>query len=168
MSNQRSAYSIRSANASDAAKITACVDAAYRPYIERIGKPPGPMLDDYTEVIRERQVTIAELDDDIVGVLVLSVTEEGFLLENVAVRPSHQGIGVGKTLIEYAEDEARRQGFRSIYLYTHERMIENQSLYSKIGYVEYDRRVEKGFERLYMKKHLQSDPRLARCATRKP
>jgi hypothetical protein len=44
---------------------------------------------------------------------------------------------------------------RSIYLYTHEKMTENQILYSKIGYVEYARRVENGFPRVYMKKNLE-------------
>jgi GNAT superfamily N-acetyltransferase len=113
------------------------------------------MLEDYTDVIRERQVTIAEMDADVIGALVLRVTEEGFLLDNVAVKPSHQGTGVGRALLEYAEAEAQRQGFRSIYLYTHERMTENQLLYAKIGYVEYDRRVEKGFSRVYMRKELR-------------
>jgi N-acetylglutamate synthase-like GNAT family acetyltransferase len=154
MPNQRIAYSIRSANASDAVKIAACVDSAYRHYIERIGMPPRPMLDDYTAVIRERQVTIAEMDADVVGVLVLCVTEEGFLLDNVAVKPSHQGTGIGRALLEYAEAEAQRQGFRSLYLYTHERMTENRSLYAKIGYIEYDRRVDKGFSRVYMREQL--------------
>jgi GNAT superfamily N-acetyltransferase len=98
--------------------------------------PPRPMLDDYTAVIRERQVTIAEMDADVVGVLVLCVTEEGFLLDNVAVKPSHQGTGIGRALLEYAEAEAQSQGFRSLYLYTHERMTENRSLYAKIGYIE--------------------------------
>jgi GNAT superfamily N-acetyltransferase len=112
------------------------------------------MLENYIDVIRERQVTIAEMDADVVGVLVLRVTEEGFLLDNVAVKPSHQGTGVGRALLEHAEAEAQRQGFRSLYLYTHERMTENQLLYAKIGYVEYDRRVEKGFSRVFMRKQL--------------
>lgn len=54
----------------------------------------------------------------------------------------------------FAETEARRQGCHSIYLYTHEMMTENQSLYAKFGYVEYDRRVEMGFTRVYMSKRL--------------
>ena len=33
-------------------------------------------------------------------------------------------------------------------------MTENQALYSKIGYVEYDRRVEKGYSRVTMRKRL--------------
>ena len=35
-------------------------------------------------------------------------------------------------------------------------MTENQALYMKIGYVEYDRRVDDGLPRVYMRKRLQS------------
>lgn len=146
--------SIRAARASDAAAVAACVDAAYRPYIARIGRPPGPMLDDYAEVIRERQVHVAEAGGALAGVLVLAVTEEGFLLENVAVAPAWHGKGVGRALLALAEAEARRQGFGSIYLYTHEMMTENQALYARIGYAEYDRRLEIGLARVYMRKTL--------------
>ena len=128
--------------------------AAYRHYIERIGRPPGPMLDDYAEVIRERPVHVAEAKGKIVGVLVLDVTDEGFLLENVAVDPALKGKGLGRQLIQFAEAEARRQGHASIYLYTHEKMTENQSHYAKIGYVVYARRVENGLARVYMRKAL--------------
>ena len=113
------------------------------------------MTEDYVKVIRERRVTVAESGGKIIGVLVLAVTEEGFLLENVAVDPSHHGKGLGRILIESAEAEARREGFESIYLYTHEKMTENQALYAKIGYVEFDRRNEKGLARVYMRKPLQ-------------
>jgi GNAT superfamily N-acetyltransferase len=147
-------YYLRPAGAGDIEGITACVNAAYSPYIERIGRKPGPMLEDYSKVIAERQVTVAEFSGTVAGVLVLAPTPEGLLLDNVAVLPSHRGIG--KALLQYAESEARRQGFGSLYLYTHEKMTENQALYSKIGYVEYDRRVEYGFARIYMRKSLQS------------
>lgn len=144
----------RSARPEDTAAVAACIDAAYRHYIERIGGPPGPMTEDYAEVIRTRRVTVSESDGIIVGVLVLAVTGEGFLLDIVAVHPSRQGTGLGKALLQLAEAEARRGGFESIYLYTHEKMIENLALYSKIGYVEYATRTEKEFARVYMRKPL--------------
>ena len=112
------------------------------------------MTDDYADVVRTAQVTIAELGGEIVGLIVLSVTSEGFLVDNVAVDPSEQGSGVGKALLEHAEDEARRAGFDSIYLYTHERMIENLALYSRIGYVEYDRRAQGEDFLVYLRKPL--------------
>lgn len=150
-----STHLYRPAGDSDAQGVTDCVIAAYQHYVERIGRPPGPMTEDYAKVIRERRVTIAESDGRIAGVLVLAVTEEGFLLENVAVAPSHHGKGLGRSLLELAEAEARRAGFASIYLYTHEKMTENQALYAKIGYVEYDRRMQEGLARIFMRKELR-------------
>ncbi len=130
------------------------VDAAYGHYVERLGGPPRPMTDDYEEVIRTRQVTVAECDGAVAGVIVLAVTDEGFLIDNVAVHPSHRGSGLGRALLEFAETEARRARFDSIYLYTHERMTENLALYARIGYVEYDRRSHGEFSLVYLRKQL--------------
>jgi ribosomal protein S18 acetylase RimI-like enzyme len=112
------------------------------------------MLKDYVRVIHENQVSIADRSGSIVGVLVLVVTASGVLLENVAVHPAHQRMGIGRMLLERAETEALRQGFESIRLYTHEKMVENLSLYERFGYVEYDRLVENGYARVYMRKLL--------------
>lgn len=150
-------FILRSAVTDDAAAVTFCVHNAFNHYVERIGRKPGPMLMDYEKEIREHQVWIAEINDGVIaGVAVLCVAKEGFLLDVIAVDPPWQGMGVGKLLLEFAEAEARRQGFKSIYLYTHEKMIENQALYSKIGYVEYDRRFEQGLARVYMRKQFES------------
>ena len=148
-------YTLRPADVRDLAGIKACIDAAYGHYIERIGRVPAPMTDDYEEVIRTRRsVTVAELGGAIVGVLVLDVTGEGFCLETVGVAPTHWGKGLGRAFLELAEADASKAGFDSIYLYTHQLMTENQVLYRKIGYAEYDRRVEDGRPRVYMKKRL--------------
>ena len=145
-------YSFRSATSADAAKVTALVMAAYGHYPEQIGMVPRPMTDDYAQVITNHQVTVVESHQIIVGVIVLALTDEGFLIDNVAVDPSLRGKGLGKTLPEFAEAEARRGGFDSIYLYTHEKMKENIALYSRIGYVEYDRRCQGEFSLVYMRK----------------
>lgn len=69
-------FSIRQAVPDDAEAVAACVGAAYRYYIERIGKPPGPMLEDYAQVIRQHQVALAEINGAIVGVLVLALKDD--------------------------------------------------------------------------------------------
>jgi len=134
--------------------VTACVQAAYRHYVARNGKYPAPMRDDYARVIAEHDVTIAERGGEIVGVLVVKEAAEGFLLDNVAVRPGCQGLGLGRRLLELAEDKARARGYDSIYLYTQEIMTENQAIYERFGYVEYARRRELGLDRVYMRKAL--------------
>jgi ribosomal protein S18 acetylase RimI-like enzyme len=145
---------LRPAKAADVPRLTELVHAAYGHYVERLGGPPRPMTDDYAEVVRSHRVIVAERGGKILGLVVVGVSDEGFFVDNVAVDPSHQGIGVGKALLEHAESSARNAGFDSIYLYTHERMVENLALYPRIGYVEYDRRLH-GEERLvYLRKNL--------------
>ena len=58
---------LRPANTADAAAVAACVCEAYVHYIERIGRRPGPMLQDYAEVIAESSVYVAMLDGRVNG-----------------------------------------------------------------------------------------------------
>jgi GNAT superfamily N-acetyltransferase len=146
--------SLRPARPADAAQLTQLVDDAYRPYVERLGMQPGPMNDDYTEVIGERDVTVVVDEGAIVAAIALGPSEEGFTIDNVAVHPSRHGEGIGRALLALAEREAQRHGHGSIHLYTHEKMVENQALYARLGYVEYDRRDSDDFSRVFMRKAL--------------
>jgi GNAT superfamily N-acetyltransferase len=145
---------IRAALNRDASAMHDVVRAAYQHYIPRIGKPPGPMLDDYSRRIADGQAWVLEDAGHIVGILVLEETPAGFLLDNIAVLPASQGKGHGRVLIEFAEADARRRGFREIHLYTHALMAENIALYGRIGFVETHRVSEKGYDRVYMTKQL--------------
>jgi ribosomal protein S18 acetylase RimI-like enzyme len=145
---------LRPATDADVPRLTQLVGAAYEHYVERLGEPPRPMTEDYAEVVRSHPVTVAERGDEIVGLVVLGVDDEGFFIDNVAVDPAHQGLGVGKALLEHAEAAARDAEFDSIYLFTHERLVENLALYSRIGYVEYDRRMKGGAGIVYLRKAL--------------
>ncbi len=145
---------VRIAKAGDAGAAGACVVAAFEPYIARIGKPPAPMLLDYPALIDAGRVWVAELESELVGVLLQYETEDGFYIDTVAVGHGRQGTGVGRALLEFAEAEALRRGFTSIYLCTNSKMTENQVLYPKIGYLEYDRRTQAGYDRIFYRKHL--------------
>jgi N-acetylglutamate synthase-like GNAT family acetyltransferase len=107
---QPETYSLRSAEAADASRVAELVDAAYGHYVERIGMLPGPMTNDYADVIRNRQVTVAERQGAIVGIIVLTVTDEGFLVDNVAVHPRHRGTGLGRALLQFAEADQGTPG----------------------------------------------------------
>lgn len=148
-------FILRQAVPADASAVEACVHRAFGHYVERIGMEPGPMRKDYGHEISENQVYIVEDAGEVIGVLILCETEEGFLLDVVAVDPDWRGHGLGKFLLKFAELEAKWQGHKSIYLFTHEMMTENQALYKKIGYKEYDRRLETGLARIYMRKWLR-------------
>jgi len=94
------------------------------------------------------------MDNQVVGVLVQYETEDGFYIDTVAAIPAYQGAGVGRALLVFAEHEAQRRGFQSIYLCTNTKMTENQIFYPKIGYVEYDRRLDQGYDRIFYRKQL--------------
>ncbi|MCX8996490.1 GNAT family N-acetyltransferase [Rhizobiaceae bacterium BDR2-2] len=142
------------AAASDRTAVEALVEASYSHYIARIGARPGPMLDDYASSIARGHVNLLRGDGGIEGVLVLIPEEDCLLLDNIAVSPAAQGKGYGRLLMDHAEAEARRLGFRRIRLYTHELMTENQAIYARRGYVETHRQEQKGLKRVFMEKAL--------------
>lgn len=142
---------IRPATANDIATIEAIVQAAYSPYIERIGRKPGPMLEDYRQQVEAGRVQVLEHSGQVQGFVVLIDAEDYLLLDNLAVDPAAQGLGYGRLLLEFAEQQAH-QG--SIRLYTNEAMTENIALYTRKGYVETHRAEENGLRRVYMRKDL--------------
>jgi len=145
---------VRLATTGDATAALACVVAAFEPYIERIGKAPAPMLLNYPTLIEEGRVWVVELSTEVQGVLVQYETADGFYVDTVATSPRTRGTGVGRALLEFAEREALRRGFASVYLCTNSKMTENQVFYPRIGYVEYDRKNEAGYDRVFYRKTL--------------
>lgn len=145
---------IRAALPTDRPVIERIVMDAYGHYVERLGKPPGPMLDDYRQFIEQNLVHVLVDQGHIVGYVIL-VGEPGcLLLENIAVDPNAQGRGHGRRLMAFAEQEALRRGRDRIRLYTNVFMIENIKLYEGLGYVETRRAHENGFDRVFMSKDL--------------
>ena len=82
---------IRAANTADVPVIGQIVEQAYRHYIPRIGKPPGPMLDDYDARVSEGVVWVIGERPSIAGIIVLLPRPEYLLLDNIAVAPARQG-----------------------------------------------------------------------------
>ncbi|MFJ2411980.1 GNAT family N-acetyltransferase [Pseudomonas sp. NPDC087814] len=142
---------IRPATVDDIAAIEAIVHAAYSPYIQRIGRKPGPMLDDYRQQVAAERVHVLESAGQVRGFVVLIHHDEYLLLDNLAVDPGVQGLGYGRLLLGFAEGQARHG---SIRLYTNEAMTENIALYTRKGYVETHRAEENGLRRVYMQKDL--------------
>lgn len=147
---------IRRATPSDAASITRVVAEAYAPYVARIGRKPAPMSVDYHELVRTTDhVSVLQDGDGIVGVIVLVPAVGHLLIENVAVAPTAQGRGYGRVLLAEADCRARQLGYQETRLYTNVAMIENIAWYSRLGYVEIERRCEDGFDRVFLAKPLR-------------
>ncbi|HEY3912359.1 MAG TPA: GNAT family N-acetyltransferase [Stellaceae bacterium] len=150
---------IRPAQPADREAVEAIVDAAYSIYADRIGQPPGPMLDDYARLIDAGAVSVfEEANRAIAGIIVLIAKPDHLLLDNIAVRPDRQGRGLGRALIAFAENEARRRGLLEVRLYTHQKMTENLALYAWLGFEETRRGCEAGYDRVFMRKPVSYFP----------
>ena len=145
---------VRKAVASDAGSVRACVLAAFEPYVARIGKPPAPMLLDFEAQVAAGNVWVVPSSGGVAGAIVQYDTPLGFYVDTVAVLPLVQGTGVGRALLEFAEHEALQRGYQSLYLCTNSKMTENQVLYPRAGYVEYERKHEAGYDRVFYRKQL--------------
>ncbi len=150
---------IRPAQFDDLTAVERIASVAYAKYVKRIGKKPAPMIADFGSQIDKGTVFVA-VDDGgaICGFVVFYPRDGGIHLENVAVSPTHQGSGIGRRLIAFAEDWAAVRGYRSVDLYTNEKMVENMTFYPALGYVETRRGEEDGFRRVYYRKSIPAKP----------
>ena len=146
---------LRRANAEDVAAIERVALAACSPYLSRMGgQRPGPLDADYAAAVADHEAWVADEDGEVVGYLVVVAEPDALLLDNVAVLPRCHGRGIGRALLELAEERALTLGRNRIRLFTHVSMVENQRLYEQIGYVETGRETEDDRTRVFYEKVL--------------
>ncbi|MFS1518723.1 GNAT family N-acetyltransferase [Bacillus sp. SCS-151] len=148
----RSKWIVRKAKAVDAKGLKSCMDAAYSVYLNRFTEKLPPMVVDYEEEIAAYPVWVAESNNEVIGGLVLMFEDEYATIANVAVHPNFQGKGLGRSLLEFAESEAKSRGYMEIRLATHVLLTENVSYYLYLGWAEYNR----DDNRVYMKKYIKN------------
>ncbi|CAG7943609.1 unnamed protein product [Penicillium salamii] len=147
---------LQTATVEDIPTIKAMVNAAYSIYVERMGKPPAPMSEDWAQTLQTHNVLVLRDNKQVAGSIAFHVDHESdsLKIDNVVVHPDMQGHGYGRFLIKHAEMEARQHGLPSVTLFTNAKMIENTGMYRRMGFVETGVRVEDGFERVYFCKKL--------------
>lgn len=155
----RGGISLRRAGPADAEFLRDLARMAYAYYLERVGREPGPMVDDYDRRVAEDECWVVRVIDEEgseadVGYLVLRVESDHLLLDNIAVSPRVQGRGIGRYLLDLVEHRARVHGRDEVRLYTHVTMVENLAFYRRHGYVETRREEHSGFHRVFMTKQL--------------
>lgn len=131
-------WKIRRAQSRDAIHLAAAIDAAYAPYRAHIYDLP-PVSEGIEDDIADNRVWVAEVDGAIAGGLVLAQGDGFAVLANIAVSPGHGGQGIGRGLIERAEQYCREAGTNELRLSTHKAMPENVRLYKRLGWVEVGR-----------------------------
>jgi ribosomal protein S18 acetylase RimI-like enzyme len=149
---------IRPATERDVRAIARLVERAYGPWVPIVGLRPAPMDANYAALVEQGDVFVAG-EPEVAGVLVLRPDGDALMVENVAVDPERQGSGLGRSLLEFAEQQAAARGIEELRLYTHELMTSNIELYERLGWVEYDRLEQHGFARVFMRKRVDGEER---------
>lgn len=156
ISREMTADAVRLATAGDLLRIGTVIERAYAPYVGRLDRPPAPMVRDYAATVDQGLVWVT--GDPIDGLISMTTADGSLLVENVAVDPARQGRGIGRRLLTFAEDEAKRRRLHRLTLYTNEAMTENLLLYAHLGYREVRRATEDGYRRVFMEKLLPLEP----------
>ncbi|KAM0256353.1 hypothetical protein ACHAQJ_005004 [Trichoderma viride] len=152
---------IRKATVEDLPALLAIVNASYSKYLDRMDKPPAPMVANYNELPKTQDIFVMESISEeksprIIGSITLGtdVADDAVKVNNFVIEPAAQGRGYGRVLMGFAEDAARDKGIGSVALCTNVKMHENISLYLKLGFVETERKSEDGYDRVYFRKQL--------------
>ncbi len=145
---------LRRAATVDVPAIRTIVDAAYGHYIARIGRLPKPMTADHAAAARDHEVWVLDDGGETIAVLELIDGDDHLFIENVAVHPQHQGMGLGRRLLDHAESVARARGRPEIRLETNEHFVENLAIYRARGFEETGRTPRGGTEVVALRKRL--------------
>lgn len=111
---------------------------------------------DFSRHISRREIYISVVGDEIEGFIVTYPRADDQFVENIAVSPHSQGAGAGRRLMAFATSLANRNRKQFIRLYTNEKMTESLAVYLKIGFLERERKLEDGFQRVYMEMRIAS------------
>jgi GNAT superfamily N-acetyltransferase len=130
----------RRAVAGDVEALSNCISAAYARYADlSLPDVSGGIGHD----ISDHLVWVYEIEDAIVGGIVVSRDASNGHLRNLAVHPAQGGRGIGTLLINAAIEALAADGVTSVSLATHKGMPENVRFYAHLGWVETGRSGDK-------------------------
>ncbi len=103
------------------------------------GETVEPELKELASLYGEENggVYLAMEHEDVLGTVALNrIGEDAGEVRRLYVCPEHQGKGVGRMLMDYVIREARKLGYRMLYLDTFRKEPGPQRLYSACGFTE--------------------------------
>lgn len=148
---------IRRGELKDVEHIGQLVRDSYKQYVFGDGTMPAPMSADYAVLVTNGHTWVVEHNANVVGLLVLEPHDVYLLLENIAVRREVRGIGVGRLLMSFAEEQAIALELPEIRLYTGEVMTQNLHYYPRHGYNEIGRESVNGRARVWFAKGVKGN-----------
>jgi len=147
-------FSIKTGEKSDAAAIRNLVRKAYAKWVPLIGRDPLPMSVNYEQVILSHRFDLVYKDKTLVALIETIEKTDHLLIQNLCVSPKHQRVGVGRSLLNYAEYLAQQSGYKTLRLDTNKLFLGNVDLYHSHGYLtDWEKPIDGGIH-VHMKKSI--------------
>ena len=97
--------------------------------VEVLNHPKEKILDEGGRIF------FAVIDDECIGCVALRrMSSDEFEVAKMAVRPAHQGAGIGRKLLDAAIAVARTMGARRLYIETNHTLTPAIRLYESVGF----------------------------------
>lgn len=126
---------LRRAGPDDATAVRDLVRAAYARWVPVLGREPMPMQADYDHAVRAHEIDLMMEDAGLVALIEMIPQPDLLFIANIAVSPGHQGFGLGRKLINHAEQRARLSNLTKLTLLTAAAFESNIRLYKSCGFV---------------------------------
>ena len=133
------ATKLRRATPADSATIHDLTRLAYAKWVPLIGREPRPMTVNYDRAVVDHMIDLYEVDGEAVALIEVVPQAQHLLIENIAVRPDHQGKRISELLLSHAETIARSLHLAELRLYTNAAFISNIEFYARRGFQEFHR-----------------------------
>lgn len=133
------ATNLRRATLADATTIRDLTRQAYAKWVPLIGREPRPMTANYDNAVVDHMIDLYEVDGEAVVLIEVVPREQHLLIENITVRPDHQGKRIGELLLSRAEAIPRSLHLAELRLYTNVAFVSNIEFYSRRGFEEFGR-----------------------------
>ena len=144
----------RQGTAADIDTIRAFTRQSYAKWVPLIGREPLPMSANYEQTIETNRFDLFYQDQELAALLETINNEDHLLIENVCVAPFLQRMGIGKSLLDYAEELAKDACYDMIRLNTNKFFEGNVDLYLRHGYaIDWEKPVVGGIH-VHMKKSI--------------
>jgi ribosomal protein S18 acetylase RimI-like enzyme len=125
---------IKRAVSQDAEAVRRLVREAYAQWVPVIGREPMPMKADYEQAVRDHEIDLLYAGENLVALIEVIVNSDHLFIENIAVVPHRQGQGLGRHLLNHAEEKAKQAKLRELRLLTNQAFVANIRLYESVGF----------------------------------
>lgn len=128
---------LREAVAADAAGVAAIIQAAYAEFQDKLDPPSGAhneTEESIAALFASERCALAGWGDQAAGCVFFRINERDTYLHRLAVAPAYRRHAVGRALVTYVEEQARKGNSGRVRLGVRLQLAANQVYYRNLGY----------------------------------